>query len=113
LCRLTTYFDPDFMRGIMRRLLSFATALIVLVGVIGCPPSATAQRADVEAIFKRVQELLGAGNYPAALAEAQKFEAAAKAQYGINHTWYGVALGRLATAHQKLGHYAGSCACTI
>ena len=44
----------------------------------------------------KFNELNDAGNYPAALVEAQKLEAGIKARFGINHINYAVArLARL------------------
>ena len=53
---------------------------------------AVAQQVDLDAIHKGLYELLHAGNYPAALAEAQKLEAGVKARVGVNHPAYAVAL---------------------
>jgi tetratricopeptide (TPR) repeat protein len=56
---------------------------------------ATAQGPDANAIG----QLIARGDHAAALREAQKLEAAAKAQYGINHTSYADALNTLATVY--------------
>jgi len=66
-------------------------------------PSA-AQQIDLAASQKRFQDLYEAGNYSAALAEAQKAEAAAK-RGGTNNFAYVSALNDLARAHQALGRY--------
>jgi tetratricopeptide (TPR) repeat protein len=75
------------------------------VAVIVIAP-AVAQQGDLNAIFKRFNELYAAGNYPAALVEAQKFEAAVKARFGVNHSNYGSALNNLALVYQAQGNYA-------
>jgi CHAT domain-containing protein/Tfp pilus assembly protein PilF len=64
-----------------------------------------AQQIDPSAAQKRFQDLYETGNYPAALAEAQKAEAAAK-RGGTNNFAYVSALNDLARAHQALGRYA-------
>jgi tetratricopeptide (TPR) repeat protein len=75
------------------------------VAVIVIAPAA-AQQGDLNAIFKRFNELYAAGNYPAALVEAQKFEAVVKARFGVNHSNYGSALNNLALVYQAQGNYA-------
>src|SRR5262245_62677060 len=71
-----------------------ATLLCVWTGISAICP-ATAQGPDVNAIV----QLIARGDHAAALAEAQKLEAAAKAQFGINHTSYAYALNTLATVY--------------
>jgi CHAT domain-containing protein/tetratricopeptide (TPR) repeat protein len=66
-------------------------------------PSA-AQQVDTAVSQKRFQDLYEAGNYSAALAEAQKAEAAAK-HGGTNNFAYVSALNDLARAQQALGQY--------
>src|SRR5579871_1363521 len=87
----------------MRRLLSFISASVILVYTLA---PAMAQRSDFNAMHTRVQELFAGGNYTAALVEAQKFEAAAKAQLGTNHTNYALALNDLALIYRVQGSYA-------
>jgi len=67
----------------MPRLVSLFSILILLAGVatLTAFTPAAAQQADLNAIYKRFNELYEAGNYPAALVEAQKFEAAVKARF--------------------------------
>ena len=48
-------------------------------------PLAVAQQTDSSAVEKRYQELFAKRDYAAALAEAQKLEADAKAQFGDQH----------------------------
>jgi tetratricopeptide (TPR) repeat protein len=61
---------------------------------------------DLDAISKRYEEFLAAGNYPAALIEAQRFEAGVKARFGVNHADYGAALNNLARVYMAQGKYA-------
>jgi hypothetical protein len=49
-------------------------------------------QADLEAFVKRYDVFFQAGNYDAALAEAKKFESAAKARFGTRHESYAGAL---------------------
>jgi tetratricopeptide (TPR) repeat protein len=57
--------------------------------------------------FKRfVDELYRAGNYLAALVEAQRFEAAVKARFGTNHANYAAALDNLGLVYEAQGRYA-------
>jgi CHAT domain-containing protein/tetratricopeptide (TPR) repeat protein len=60
------------------------------------PIDATARQANVQNIHYRYQLLIGAADYAAALAEAQKLEVAARAQYGTKHYNYAYALLDLA-----------------
>ncbi len=73
--------------------------------LIGMAPGA-AQQGDPNAIFRRWSELNAAGNYPAALVEAQKLEAVVKARFGVNHPDYGAALNNLARVYYQQGKYA-------
>ena len=57
----------------------------ILPGALLFVAPAAAQQSDLNAILKRFEELYAAGNYPAALVEAQKFEAGVKARFGVNH----------------------------
>src|SRR5262245_61673191 len=63
-----------------KRSLASAVLVCLWVGIYGASP-VNAQQPDIKAI----QELLESGNHAAAFAEAQKLEATAKAQFGINH----------------------------
>src|SRR6266446_2462747 len=67
---------------------------------------AAAQQGDLDASLRRFNELYAAGNYPAALVEAQKLEAGVKARFGINHANYGLALHNLAIVYADQGKYA-------
>src|SRR5262245_16834856 len=65
-----------------------------------------AQGADIDAIVQRFQKFYGAGNYDAALIEAQKLEAAVKTRDGPKSTRYAIALHTLAQVYQSQGKYA-------
>jgi len=65
-----------------------------------------AQQGDPNANYKQLQKLFEAGNYPAALIEAQRGEAAAKARFGTNHASYAAAVSWLAETYRYLGRYA-------
>jgi tetratricopeptide (TPR) repeat protein len=67
---------------------------------------AAAQQGDLGATNKRFSESFAGGNYPAALVEAQKLEAMAKARFGVNHPNYGAALNNLALVYEAQGKYA-------
>jgi tetratricopeptide (TPR) repeat protein len=69
------------------------------------PAPSLAQQADLDGLVKRYDELFQAGNYDAALAEARKFEAAARARYGTQHESYAGALFLQARALYVLGKY--------
>jgi CHAT domain-containing protein/Tfp pilus assembly protein PilF len=62
-------------------------------------------QADLEAFVQRYDELFQAGNYDAALAEAKKFEAAARTRFGTQHASYGGALYLQGRALYVLGKY--------
>jgi CHAT domain-containing protein/tetratricopeptide (TPR) repeat protein len=79
--------------------------IIVIVGLVGSSPS-VAQQTDLKAIFKRLNELKAAGDYRAALVEAQKFEAGIKAQFGTDHPNYAVALNSLAGVYLRQAKHA-------
>ena len=72
-------------------------------GAVTRPPAA--QVDDLTAILNRYNELEAAGNYAAALTEAQNLERGVKARFGVNHANYGFALNNLATVHQAQGQY--------
>ena len=68
--------------------------------------AAAAQQGDLDAILRRFHELYAAGNYPAALVEAQKLEAGVKARFGVSNANYGIALYNLAEVYWRQGKYA-------
>jgi tetratricopeptide (TPR) repeat protein len=69
------------------------------------PPLRPPKGDDLAAIHKRFQDLYAARNYAAALAEAQKYEAAVKAQFGTSHPNHGLALNELANVYYSQGKY--------
>src|SRR3989442_2795797 len=79
-----------------------STTILVLVGVT----PAAAQQDELDAMVKRHSQFMSAGNYAAALAEAQKYEAAVKARLGVNHVKYAGALVYLGNVTQAQGNYA-------
>src|SRR3954452_3281650 len=84
---------------------AFVAFLVVpVIAMVSAPSPAVAQPIGVAAAQKRFQDLYAAGDYSAALAEAQKTEAAAK-RGGTNNFAYVSALNDLARAHQALGRY--------
>jgi CHAT domain-containing protein/tetratricopeptide (TPR) repeat protein len=76
---------------------------LLLATRLECGP-AIAQRIDFEGSHKRFEDLYAAADYKAALAEAQRTEAAAK-RAGTNNIAYVLALNDLGRAHQALGQY--------
>jgi tetratricopeptide (TPR) repeat protein len=64
-----------------------------------------AQQGNPQSIYDRYMEFYNGGNYPAALAEAQKLEAAARARFGSNDPRYTVALNALGNMYWKQGNY--------
>ncbi|MFY9625948.1 MAG: CHAT domain-containing tetratricopeptide repeat protein [Rhodoplanes sp.] len=82
------------------RTLAFAFGLGVWLGLA----PAAAQGFDIAAAQQRFQALYAGGKYQAALAEAQKNEAAAK-RGGVNTLPYVLALNDLGRANQALGRY--------
>src|ERR1700730_2190222 len=73
--------------------------------VIDLAPVA-AQQGDLNAIQKRYHEFYDAGNYAAALGEARKLEAVARARFGVGHANYGAAVYNLALVYDAQGKYA-------
>ena len=57
-------------------------ATLLLMLLLATAPLPAAAQTDLEVYVNRYDELFQAGNYDAALAEARKFEAAARARYG-------------------------------
>jgi CHAT domain-containing protein/Tfp pilus assembly protein PilF len=72
---------------------------------LACAASAASAQVDIAAAQKRFQDLWSAGDYPKALSEAQRTEAAAR-KGGTNNLPYVLALNDLARAHQGVGQYA-------
>src|SRR5262249_11249771 len=95
-------------RGVMRIMNPNRTAILtvgfLLAAYLTLAP-ASAQQAD-STIYKPFQEAYKAGNYAAALVEAQKLEAAVKGRFGTSHTSYAAALhnlGLVNAAQRKYG----------
>jgi CHAT domain-containing protein/tetratricopeptide (TPR) repeat protein len=84
----------------LARTLTLAFAFAVCSGA----GFAVAQAFDIAAAQQRFQGLYASGKYQAALAEAQKNEAAAK-RGGVNTLPYVLALNDLGRAYQALGRY--------
>ncbi len=75
--------------------------LFVLVAMT----AAAAQEGDLNAILRRFDQAYDAGDYAAALVQAQKWEAIVKARFGVNHSNYGSALNNLAKVYATQGKY--------
>src|SRR5262245_27359426 len=86
-----------------RQLTRLGLMAIVLALAFSVP--ATAQQPSLDAIEKRYQEFQKAGNHEAALEEARKLEAAAKARFGTEHGWYAGALSRQAHVYRAQAKY--------
>ena len=80
-------------------------ATLLLMLLLATAPLPAAAQTDLEVYVNRYDELFQAGNYDAALAEARKFEAAARARYGTQHESYAGALYLQARALYVLGKY--------
>ena len=68
----------------------------IVISVIAVAPAA-AQQGDLDAILRRFSELYAAGNYVAALVEAQKLEAGVNGRFGITR----VSFSRIAFSPTK------------
>src|SRR5271166_6450643 len=90
--------------ALILRCLSVLSGATLLFTIAIAPVAA--QQGDLNAIFRRFSEFYDAGNYPAALIEAQRYEAAIKARFGVNHANYGTALNNLANVYEEQGKYA-------
>ena len=66
----------------------FSRVYAILVLGIFVNASAYAQQVDLGATWTRFFKFFEAGNYPAALEEAQKYEAAAKVRFGTGNANY-------------------------
>jgi hypothetical protein len=100
------------MRQLAMRLAAACVMILRCAGIVSAAgpitltvttPAAAQQIGDLNVILGRVDELLRAGNYPAALIEAQKLEAISKTRFGTSHVNYAVALGRLAIVYLEQG----------
>jgi CHAT domain-containing protein/Tfp pilus assembly protein PilF len=79
-----------------------SAAVLLALATASDPSSA---QSELQGYLDRYQQLFDAGNYSAALAEASKFEAAARANYGTTHESYASALFLQAGALCTLGNY--------
>ena len=79
--------------------------MLLALAIHAAQTPASAQQNDLKAIYKRFLQFHRAGNYTAALIEAQKYEAAVKARLGTNHLGYAGALYNLAIEHQAQRQY--------
>jgi tetratricopeptide (TPR) repeat protein/CHAT domain-containing protein len=77
-----------------------------LVTIFAAFAPAFAQQSDLTAIHKQFNDYYTAGNYPAALLEAQKLESGIRAQYGTGHAHYAVALTSLGLVRRAERNYA-------
>ena len=84
--------------------------IVLLIGMflmfLGAAELAAAQQGNLNTLLNQFNEYYKAGDYPAALAEAQKFEAAAKSRFGTAHVNYGIALNNLAIVYSSQGKLA-------
>jgi CHAT domain-containing protein/tetratricopeptide (TPR) repeat protein len=92
------------MKTAQRHFIAILTFAIVLVFETA-RSSAEAQPADIAAMMQRFETLYQAGNYNAALAEAQKLEETVKARYGDSNPNHGLTLGLLSTVYHAQGKY--------
>lgn len=81
-------------------------SLLVALALAALPMPAAAQRVDINATLNRFQQYYAAGNYPAALIEAQKLEAAIRARFGTDHQYYMLPLHGLGLVYAALGRDA-------
>jgi CHAT domain-containing protein/tetratricopeptide (TPR) repeat protein len=84
----------------MRRFASLVSIFAIAIAA-GLSP-ATAQQGDISAIEKRLQRFFEAGNYNAALAEANRLVDIAKARFGVDSRTYGQTLTNLGHVLAKL-----------
>jgi hypothetical protein len=80
--------------------------IMALLALLSAGPATAAGRGpDLEAMRKRYDQFAAAGNYAAALVEAQKLEAAIKSLSGTANNNFGTALTMEAEANWHLGRY--------
>jgi tetratricopeptide (TPR) repeat protein len=82
-----------------------AGAVLALVTVCAALP-AGAEQSTLDAMLKRYRELYAARDYDAALAAAQRLEAAVRARSGMNNRNYVVAIFAVAQARRGRGQNA-------
>jgi CHAT domain-containing protein/Tfp pilus assembly protein PilF len=90
------------MLSVGRFKLSAVLLLPLILAAISIPSHAQSQ---LQAYLSRYQQHFDSGNYAAALDEARRFEAAARASYGTKHESYAGALFLQARALYVLGKY--------
>src|SRR5262245_30907458 len=104
------FVEPESIEdGVMRIPCPNRTATLVLTFFLATYLAlvpAGAQQSDPQAIYKRFQEYYQAGNYAAALVEAQKLETVVKGRFGTSHTNYATALNNLPLVYWKQGKYS-------
>jgi hypothetical protein len=98
--------EGNLRERMMRRLLSIVPAIVVVVSIFTALMPAATQQQDLNGLVARHNQFYRTGNYPAALVEVQKLQAAVMARFGTNHPNYGAALNDLATvgAFTLAGH---------
>jgi tetratricopeptide (TPR) repeat protein len=80
--------------------------IMALLALLSAGPATAAGRGpNLEAMQKRYDQFAAAGNYAAALVEAQKLEAAIKSLSGTANNNFGTALTMEAEANWHLGRY--------
>jgi CHAT domain-containing protein/tetratricopeptide (TPR) repeat protein len=92
------------MKTAQRRSIASLTLAIALVFETATS-SAEAQPADIAAMRQRFETFYKAGNYNAALLEAQKLEETVKARYGESNPNHGLTLGLLSNVYHAQGKY--------
>jgi tetratricopeptide (TPR) repeat protein len=88
-----------------RRSARVAFVAVLALAIFGAFPTASAQQADLNAIYKAFQDHYARGNYPAAQINAQELERLVRARFEANHPDYAVALNKLAIAYGGQGKY--------
>ena len=83
---------------------SLRLPLLLAIAFIGAAVDVQAE--DASQIYVRSQKLEAAGNYDAAMIEAQKFEATTRLREGTEGTSYGLALAAMASILHNQGRYA-------
>lgn len=78
---------------------------IICLAIIASPASA---ENDLQAMLRRIQEYSAAGNYPAALTEAERWTSTIKSRMGSNSSAHGAGLDQIARVYQLQGRYSES-----
>ena len=81
----------------------FFFGLLLIFGIPSTPVSA---QQDLNAILNQTNQLVAAGKFDAALVQAKRLEAGIKAQFGVNHPNYVIALNQLLRIYAAQGKYA-------